>query len=89
MTNDDFTKIVDTSDEWITTRTGIKERRIAENDMATSDLAVEASRAALKDAALQPTDVDLIIVATITPDYLLPATACIVQEQLGARQVGS
>jgi len=83
MTNEDFARIVETSDEWIVQRTGMKERRIAENDQATSDLAVEASRAALEDAGLAPEDVDLVICATITADNVLPATACWVQNRLG------
>jgi len=87
LTNKDLERIVDTTDEWITTRTGIKERRIARDDEATSDMAVEAARKALKDANLKAEDIDLIIVATITPDMFFPATACIVQEKLGARTV--
>jgi len=83
MTNEDFAHIVETNDEWIVQRTGMKERRIAENDQATSDLAVEASRAALEDAGLAPEDVDLVICATITADNVLPATACWVQDRLG------
>ncbi len=87
LTNKDLEKMVDTTDEWIMTRTGIKERRIARQDEATSDLAVEAAKRALKDAHLTPTDIDLIIVATITPDMFFPATACLVQHKLGARKV--
>jgi len=87
LTNKDLEKIVDTTDEWITTRTGIKERRIAREDEATSDMATEAARAALKDAKLKPEDVDLIIVATITPDMFFPATACLVQSKLGCRMI--
>ena len=83
MTNEDFARIVETNDEWIVQRTGMKERRIAENDQATSDLAVEASRAALQDAGLAPEDVDLVICATITADNVLPATACWIQNRLG------
>ena len=83
MTNEDFARIVETNDEWIVQRTGMKERRIAGNDQATSDLAVEASRAALQDAGLAPEDVDLVICATITADNVLPATACWVQNRLG------
>lgn len=84
LTNKDLERIVDTTDEWIITRTGIKERRIASDDMASSDLAVEASRAALKDASLKPEDIDLIIAATITPDMLFPSTSCIIQDKIGA-----
>jgi 3-oxoacyl-[acyl-carrier-protein] synthase-3 len=87
LTNKDLEKIVDTTDEWITTRTGIKERRIAREDEATSDMATMAAKRALEDAKLTPADIDLIIVATITPDMFFPATACIVQDKLGARQV--
>jgi len=87
VTNKDLEKIVDTTDEWIVSRTGIKERRIARDDEATSDMATEAAKAALKSAGLKPEDIDLIIVATITPDMFFPATACLVQEKLGARTV--
>ena len=84
LTNSDLEKMVETSDEWITTRTGIKERRIAPKEFATSDLALEAAKRAIDDAGLKPIDIDLIITATITPDMFFPATACIVQEKLGA-----
>lgn len=84
LTNHDLEKMVDTSDEWIVSRTGIRERRIADPDMATSDLAVEAARRALKDAGVGAEELDLIIVATVTPDMFFPATACIVQDKLGA-----
>ncbi len=87
LTNKELEKMVDTTDEWIVTRTGIKERHIARSDEATSDMAVNAAREALKDARLDPEDIDLIIVATITPDMFFPATACVVQAKLGARQV--
>lgn len=87
LTNKDLEKMVDTTDEWITTRTGIKERRIARQDEATSDMATEAANRALKDAGLTAADIDLIIVATITPDMFFPATACLVQEKIGARTV--
>jgi len=87
LTNKELEKMVDTTDEWIVSRTGIKERRIARNDEATSDMAVNAAREALKDAHLKPEDIDLIIVATITPDMFFPATACVVQAKLGAREV--
>ena len=84
LTNDDLSKIVDTSDDWITSRTGIRERRIAADGQATSDLATEAARRALAAAGLQPGDVQLIVVATVTPDMFFPSTACIVQRKLGA-----
>jgi len=88
MTNDDFTKLVDTSDEWITKRTGIKERRIAASDEPTSDMAVAAARGALQDAGWQADDIDLLIVATITPDYIFPCTAAVVQHKLGIKRCG-
>jgi 3-oxoacyl-[acyl-carrier-protein] synthase-3 len=84
MTNQDLEKIVDTSDEWIFTRTGIRTRYIAGEETATSDLAVVAARKALESASLEPTDLDMIIVATYTPDMLLPSTAAVVQNKLGA-----
>lgn len=84
MTNADLEKSVDTSDEWITTRTGIRARRIAADDQNTSHLATEAGRRALEQANIDPADVELIIIATITPDTLTPATACYVQQQLGS-----
>lgn len=83
LTNFDLEKMVDTSDEWIRTRTGICERRIADASEATSDLATFAAKQALKNAKLSPEDVQLIIVATITPDRQFPATSCIVQARLG------
>lgn len=85
LTNADLEKIVDTSDEWITTRTGIKTRHIAADGVATSDLAVEAAKSALKDARLKPEEIELILTATITPDMPFPSTACIVQRKLDAR----
>lgn len=84
VTNDDLSKILDTSDEWIRTRTGICERRIADKNIATSDLCTEAVKKALKDANMSSKDVDLIIVATVTPDMAFPSTACIVQKNIGA-----
>jgi len=84
VTNDDFAKIVDTSDEWITQMTGIKERRFVEGDVATSDLAAEAARAALDRAGVEATDVEMIIVATATPDMFFPSTACLTQAKIGA-----
>lgn len=83
VSNEDISKIVDTSDEWITSRTGIKARHIAAQDEQTSDLAVKAAQAALADAGIDAADIDLIIVATSTPDMTFPATACIVQNKLG------
>ena len=83
LTNDDIAKMVDTSDEWIRARSGIRERRIAGDDQATSDLAVNAGRIALDDAGVAASEIDLLVVATITPDYPMPSTACIVQHKLG------
>lgn len=84
LTNFDLAKIVDTNDEWIQSRTGIRERRIVEPGTPTSELASKAALEALKDAHLTPKDIDLIIVATISPDMLFPSTACIVQRKIGA-----
>lgn len=84
LTNADLEKMVDTSDEWITTRTGIRERRIAEPGTGVSDLAVKAARQALERAGLTPQDIDLIVVGTMTPDTWMPATAFVVQAKLGA-----
>lgn len=84
MTNFDFEKIIDTSDEWIRTRTGIEERRFASADQATSDLGAEASKKALEKAGLSAEDIDMIILATTTPDYPIQSTACVVQELIGA-----
>jgi len=84
VTNADLEKRIDTSDEWIRSRTGIAERRIAGAEELTSDLAVAASRKALDRAGLRPEDLDAVIVSTLTPDYPFPATACVVQNKLGA-----
>lgn len=84
VTNDELSKTVDTSDEWIIERTGIRQRHKARDDEPTSDLATEAARRALADAGRTPADVDMIIVATTTPDMTFPATAAIVQRKLGA-----
>ncbi len=86
LTNADFEKMVDTSDEWIVERTGIRERHVAEKGVATSDLASEAARRCLADRGISPDEVEVIIVATISPDMLFPATACLVQEKIGARR---
>ncbi|HOW97991.1 MAG TPA: beta-ketoacyl-ACP synthase III [Kiritimatiellia bacterium] len=85
LTNADLEKMVDTTDEWITTRTGIKERHIAAPDQASSDLGAEAARRALADAGISPEDVDMIVLGTITPDMGFPNTACFVQAKIGAR----
>jgi len=87
LTNFDLEKIVDTSDEWITTRTGIKERRVASEDQATSDLAIEAAWRTLEDAGLKVKDIDVIIMATSTPDTIFPSTACWIQKGLGADHI--
>lgn len=85
MTNFDLEKLVETNDEWIRTRTGIVERRILKDkDKATSYMAAKAAQEALDNAGVDATEVDLIIVATVTPDYLFPATACLVQNEIGA-----
>lgn len=84
LTNHDLEKMIDTSDEWIRTRTGIAERHIAEKGTGTSDLSVKAAQAALQNAGIRPEAVDLLIMATTTPDMLLPSTACFLQEKIGA-----
>jgi len=83
LTNEELSKIVDTSDEWIRTRSGIRERRIAEADEAVSDMAVKAATAALADAKMSAADIDLLIVSTVSADMPLPSAACIVQHKLG------
>lgn len=89
LTNADLEKMVDTSDEWISTRTGIKERRIVNEDQAASDLAYEASKKAIQAAQVKPEELDMIIVATITPDMVFPATACVLQERLGVKGIAA
>src|SRR5256712_10515504 len=84
LTNADLSRMVDTSDDWITTRTGIRERRIAAKDENTSDMATKAAFEPIEQAKLSPKEIDLIIVATATPDMLFPATACFVQKKIGA-----
>ena len=84
LTNHDLEKMIDTSDEWITTRTGIKERRIASEGEASSDLGAKAALKALEDAKVDPAEIDAIVVATLSPDHIFPATACIIQEKIGA-----
>jgi 3-oxoacyl-[acyl-carrier-protein] synthase III len=84
LTNADLERLVDTSDEWILQRTGIRERHIVDPGVATSDLAVEAAREAIVRAGLTPDDIDFIVVGTTTPDMLFPSTACLVQEKIGA-----
>ena len=89
LTNHDLEQIVDTNDEWIISRTGIKERRIATKNETTSSLALDAARRALSQTNLDPGDIQLIIVATASPDFIFPATACLVQDQLGAVNAGA
>lgn len=89
LTNADLEKIVETSDQWITTRTGISERRIVSPGESTSSLAVTAARQALECAGVPPWQVDLVICCTATPDYLFPATACLVQHEIGAEKAGA
>ena len=84
LSNADLEKLVDTSDDWITSRTGIKERRIAADGQATSDLATEAAKKAMEDAGVSAEAIDLVVVATISPDAFFPATACYVQKNIGA-----
>lgn len=84
LTNDELATVVETSDEWIRTRTGIKTRHISKGE-STTDLAIKAAKAALEDAKMQGSQIDLIIVATITPDEIMPSTACMVQEAIGAK----
>jgi 3-oxoacyl-[acyl-carrier-protein] synthase III len=87
LTNADLEKMVDTTDEWIRTRTGIEQRRIACDGEFTSDMAAKAALRAMKAANVKPEEIELIIVATITPDMLFPSTACLVQQKIGARRV--
>ncbi len=85
LTNADLERMVDTSDEWITSRVGIRERHIVEPGMATSHMAVESARRCLAERGIDPSEVEVIIVGTVTPDMLFPATACLVQDRLGAK----
>ncbi|MCE2400325.1 ketoacyl-ACP synthase III [Candidatus Poribacteria bacterium] len=89
LTNSDLEKMVDTSDEWILQRTGIAERRIAEDDIATSDLSVQAARLAIKKAQIDPLEIEMILVATVTPDTFFPSTACYVQKGIGAKNAAA
>jgi 3-oxoacyl-[acyl-carrier-protein] synthase-3 len=89
LTNADFEKMVDTSDEWIVTRTGIRERHLTRDDEASSDMALGAARVALDDAGVDAKDLDLILVATVTPDQPLPSTGCILQDKLGAKKAAA
>ncbi len=87
LTNADLEKLVETTDQWIMERTGIRERHLVDRGVATSDLATEAAKVALKERGLIPTDIETIIVATVTPDMFFPSTACLVQHKLGAKGV--
>ncbi len=87
LTNDDLSKMVDTSDAWITKRTGIKERRILEEGRTTSDLCIEAGRKAIEDAGLDPSDIGMVVLGTVTPDRQVSATACKIQHALGCRDI--
>ncbi len=89
LTNYDLEKMVDTSDDWIVQRTGIKERRIVENGQITSDLATQASVRAMEDAGVSPGDVDMIITSTITPDHIFPSTSCFIQQKIGASRASA
>ncbi len=89
LTNDDLAQLVDTTDEWIRTRTGIRERRVAAQSQAMSDLALPAAAAALADSGVDPKDIDLIVVATVTPDMIFPATAALVAEAIGAKDAAA
>src|SRR5436853_6001778 len=86
MTNADLEKIVETNDEWIRTRTGIRERHVAENGTDTSQMATEAAKVLLAQTGTDPAEIDLIVLASVTPDMFFPATACLVQERLGAKK---
>src|SRR6266478_5585201 len=86
MTNADLEKIVETNDEWIVTRTGIRERHVVEKGTATSHMATEAARAVLAQTKTDPAEIDLIVLASVTPDMFFPATACLVQERIGAKK---
>jgi 3-oxoacyl-[acyl-carrier-protein] synthase III len=87
LTNSDLEKLVDTNNEWILERTGIEERHIVEKGVATSDLAAEAIKILLNQKELSPDDIDLLIVATVTPDMLFPSTACVTQDKIGAHRM--
>lgn len=89
VTNLDLEKIMDTSDEWIRTRTGIEARRIADDEMDTSDMGVRAAEQAVKNAGISPEEIDLIIVATVTPDYRFPSVATMIQHQIGAKNAAA
>src|SRR3990172_8455223 len=87
LRNSDLEKMLDTTDEWIVERTGIRERHIVDKGIATSDLAAEAVKKLLRQRELSPNDIELIIVATVTPDMFFPSTACLVQSKIGATKM--
>ncbi|HHT9158434.1 MAG TPA: beta-ketoacyl-ACP synthase III [Candidatus Brocadiaceae bacterium] len=89
LTNYDLEKMIDTTNDWIIQRTGIKERRITENGVTTSDLATKASLKAMKDAKVSPKDLDMIITSTITPDHFFPSTSCYIQQKIGATRASA
>jgi 3-oxoacyl-[acyl-carrier-protein] synthase-3 len=89
VTNADLEKMVETSDEWIRTRTGIEERRIAEDEVNTSHMAIEAAKKAIDHAGISPEEIELILVATVTPDHQFPSVACMIQEELGAKKAAA
>ncbi len=89
VTNDDLSKFVDTSDDWIRTRTGIRERRVTSYEESTSDLAVKAAQLALSSSTTSPEDIDLVLVATCSPDMLFPSVACILQDKLGLKNAAA
>ena len=89
VTNADLEKVMDTSDEWIRTRTGIEERRIADDNTNSSDMGLAAAQKAIEDAGITPEDIDLILVATVTPDQPFPSVACMLQERLGAKKAAA
>lgn len=89
LTNDDLSKMVDTSHEWIVERTGIEERRIADENISSADLGVKAALKALEDANTSPEEIDLVLVTTATPDYIFPSTACIIQDEIGAKNAAA
>ncbi|MBI2425091.1 MAG: ketoacyl-ACP synthase III [Candidatus Hydrogenedentes bacterium] len=89
LTNFDLEKIMDTSDEWIRQRTGIHQRHVAAEDEATSDLGLEAARNAISDAGIAPEEIEYVMCATLTPDYFMPATACMIQQKLGAKRAAA
>jgi len=89
VTNSDLEKVMDTSDEWIRTRTGIEARRIASDDVNTSDMAYRAAAQAIENAGITAEDIDLILVSTVTPDQSFPSVACMIQEQLGAKKAAA